>query len=292
MAKYGLNLKGENNTDKKRRYKFAVLFVCFAVVLGAVSFLLLWRSLNYDFNNFFVKSDESTSPVTTTEKTENESYTGKALFLAAVTSDDGTKTDFITLINVDLSGKTIKIIPIDGETEDTETKLSCSQILEKKGIKELVLFLNDNLGVDIDRYVLLTESGYKSVFRTLGNITVKLSESVEYDTADMFLELKKGENILTPEKTYKYMKYICETADSYECSRLNSEIVSSAFSAFFTNDKIVLGDNLFSELINYCKTDISIVDYTSVKDKIEYLAPVSSKEQLKVYVSSKELSDE
>lgn len=292
MAKYGLNLKGSNNSAKKRRVTFILLFICFAIVLGSVSFLLLWRSLNYDFNNFFIKNDESTLPVTTTEKTQTVRYNGEAMFLAAVTSDDGKQTDFITLVNVNLSDKIIKLIPVDGETVNSQTNLSYSRILENSGVKELVTLLNADLGINIDRYVLLTESGYKSVFRTLGNITVKLSENVEYDTEDMFLELKKGENILTPEKTYKYMKYICQTNDSYECSRLNSEIIVAAISAFYTSNNISSGDSLFSKLINYCKTDISIVDYTSYKEKIEYLAPVSSKEQIKVYVSLKELSNE
>ena len=40
----------------------------------------------------------------------------------------------------------------------------------------------------------------------MGDITIKVSENVAYDTADMFLELNKGENVLTPDKTYKYMK--------------------------------------------------------------------------------------
>ena len=48
----------------------------------------------------------------------------------------------------------------------------------------------------------------------------------------------------------------------------------------------------FSKLINYCKSDISIVDFTDNKEKIEYLIPKTSKEKLKVYVSEKVIDNE
>lgn len=292
MAKYGLDLQRRNDNGKKKKITLIIAFVCFAIVLGAVSFLLLWRSLNYDFNNFFKKSEEISTTVITTEKTNAKTFEGESLFLAAVTSDDSKETLFINLINVDLSDKTVKIIPVDSDLKNPESGLKCSEILTENGVKELVSFLDLHYGKNIDRYAVFTETNFKSVFRALGNITVKVSSDIEYDTADMFLELKKGDNILTPEKTYKYMKYICETTKGKECATLNAEIVSSAFTAFFTNDKILLGDSLFSKLINYCVTDITIVDYTQSKEKIEYLAPKSSKEKLKVYVSSKEFANE
>ena len=50
----------------------------------------------------------------------------------------------------------------------------------------------------------------------------------------------------------------------------------------------------FEELINYCKTDITIVDFTKAKPAIEYLVPQSSKLTLKAFVSKsvKEIPDE
>jgi len=152
--------------------------------------------------------------------------------------------------------------------------------------------VEENMNIDIDRYALFTDTGYKSVFRALGDVTVKVDKDIEYDTPDMFLELKRGENTIAPEKVFKYMKYICETEKGYECSRLNAEIIVSAFEAFYNIEKFNSADSLFSKLINYCKSDISIVDYTENKDEIEYLIPKTSKEKLKVYVSEKEINNE
>ncbi len=291
MAKYGFDLQRKNK--KRKTTALICLFIAFVILLGSVSTFLLWRSLNYDFNNIFVKNDEeSTSSVPTTEKTDAVVLQGSALFLVAVTSDDGKEARFINLIDVNLAEKTIRVIPFDHSGKSKGHKSTYEKILLESGIKELVSAVESDRQVDIDRYLLFTDTGYKSVFRALGDVTIKVNKDIEYDTPDMFLELKRGANTIAPEKVFKYMKYICETEKGYECSRLNAEIIVSSFEAFYSIEKFSSADALFSKLINYCKSDVSIVDYTENKDKIEYLIPKTSKEKLKVYVSEKEINDE
>lgn len=285
MARYGLDLRQKNKDPKKRNVLLVCLFLCFVVVLGSVSTLLLWRSLDYDFNNLFVRGDVTTTKVvTTTDVAENE-YSGEYVFLVSVTSDDGKQALFHNLICVDLSEKTFRVVPVDGGIADTDTGLTCDELLVQNGVKSLVGFLSEYYSTDINKFVLLTESGYKSFFRAMGNITIKVSEDISYDTDDMFLELKRGENTLTPDKTYKYMKYLCETRDGYERAKANAEIVVAAFNAYYTADRFNSADNTFSIIIDYCSTDISIVDFTNAKDEMKYLIPKTSKEKLKVFVS-------
>ena len=110
----------------------------------------------------------------------------------------------------------------------------------------------------------------------------------------MFLELSKGENVLTPEKTYKYMMYLCNMKKGEEGEQGCAEITAAAFRAFFNSENFSSADSLFEELINYCKTDITIVDFTKAKPAIEYLVPQSSKLTVKAFVSKsvKEIPDE
>lgn len=290
MARYGLDLQQKNKSKKKRTVSFICVFMCFVILLGSVSVLLLWRSLNYDFNNIFVAGDVSTTKEPETTKPEEKVYAGEYLFLVAVTSDDGKETRFLNLISVDLSEKVIRVVPVDSNIADSKTGFTCAKLLETNGIKSVVSFLNNYYGREINRYVLLTETGYKSFFRAMGDITVKVSEDIAYDTADMFLELKRGENVLTPDKTYKYMKYLCETKKGYECSKANAEIIVAAFNAFCTVERFSSADNTFSIIIDYCTTDITIVDFTNAKDELEYLLPKTSKEKLKVFVSDNIMS--
>jgi anionic cell wall polymer biosynthesis LytR-Cps2A-Psr (LCP) family protein len=233
----------------------------------------------------FVKQEESTTAAPETTKVDSVSYTGRYEFFVAVTDEAKTKTLFVNVVSVDLSDKTIRVIPIDENITDSLTGLTCGKMLVENGVKNTVSFINRFYDIEIDKYVVLTENGYKSFFRAMGDITIKLSTEITYDTDDMFLELNRGENILTPDKTYKYMKYICESSKGYEKAKGNAEIVVAAFNAFYTAERFNSADNTFSIIVDYCDTDISIVDFMGAKEELEYLLPESSKEKMKVFIS-------
>ncbi len=285
MARYGLDLQQKNGGKRRKTTIFVVAFLCFALLLSSVSMLLLWRSLNYDFNNIFLKQSNSTTAAPTTTAPQETSYSGKYQFLVAVTTDDGTQSLFFNAISVDLSEKVIRVVPVDGEIVDSKTGLNLYNTLMQNGIKPVREFLEGYYGVEFNRYALLTETQFKSFFRTMGDLTIKIPEDVRYDTADMFLELSRGENTLTPDKTHKYMKYLCETEKGYDRAKATAEIIVAAFDNYCTLTRFSNCDNVFSIIINYCTTDISIVDFTEAKDELEYLLPKTSNERLKVFVS-------
>ena len=81
------------------------------------------------------------------------------------------------------------------------------------------------------------------------------------------------------------MKYLCETNKGYDRAKANADIIVAAFNAYYTPQRFNSADNTFSIIIDYCTTDISIVDFTGAKDELEYLLPQNSKEKLKVFVS-------
>ena len=84
---------------------------------------------------------------------------------------------------------------------------------------------------------------------------------------------------------YSRLCYIYETKDGYERSEASAEIIVAAFNAFYNAKNCEKGEALFSSVVNYFKTDISIVDYTEAQDEILYLLPKNSNEKLKVFVS-------
>ena len=291
MSGYGLNLGQNHARPPKKSKKYIILFLCFAVLLGAFSFLLLWKSLDYDFNNIYRTGNSTTEVVTTTQPVAEKQFEGFCVFAVGVTDDEKKELHFAQLISVDLSEKTVRIVPVSSNEKVGKTKISTEALKGGEAFKKI---LSEKYTVNVDRYVLLTETQYKSVFRTMGNIIINIPSAVEYDTDDMFLEMNKGENELTPEKVSKYMKYLCETLDSEKSAQMNAQITLASFNSFFTAEKFIDADSLFEKVINNCHTDITIVDFTNSKEKIEYLIPVSAKNSLKVFVSNtvKEISDE
>ena len=286
MARYGLDLERKNKFDSKRKRTLIILFLCFCLVLGTASTLLLWRSLNYDFNNIFGDaSEESTRPVQN-ELTEAPTYEGRAVFLLAVTSDDKDAVRFINLISVDLLEKTIRVVPVDANKMTTDGYHTLSTALIKQSREFFLTEAEKVLFTEIDRYVIITETAYKSIFNVFGNVNVFLDEEIAYDTEDMFLELKRGKNTLTPEKAYKYMKYVSTNYSGLTASEKNADVIVAAFSEFYTFENNENSEALFTKIINYCETDISIVDFINVKDKTGSIIPTSTKEKLRVYVAA------
>lgn len=283
MSNYGLNLGSGNNKKKRKRNTLIILFLCFALLLGSFSFLLLWKSLNFDFNNIF-GMDENGASAELSNTAKQEEYEGVYVFAAAVTDDDAKELLFAQLISVDLKEKTVRVLPVSVNTA-TKSGEELKTVAITGGAGEFKSALEELYSETVSRYCIFTETDYKAVFRTLGDITVTLPEAIEYDTDNMFLELSKGENTLTPEKTYKYMKYLCTELSPEEASSGCAEITVAALKAFYIKDNTDYADSLFETLINYCKTDISIVDFIEASDEIKYLTPSSTKDTIKAFVS-------
>ena len=286
MARYGLDLERKNKFDSKRKRTLIILFVCFCLLLGTASTLILWRSLNYDFNNIFGEVVEESTLLQNEGITEAPVYEGNAVFFLCVTSDDKTAVRFINLISVDLFEKTIRVVPVDANKLLLDNKTTLSNAVIKQSREYLITEAEKVLFTEIDRYVILTETSYKSIFNVFGDVDVFLEEEVAYDTGDMFLELKRGKNTLTPEKAFKYMKYVSTTYSGIKASEKNADIIVAAFSEFYTHENDANSEAIFTKIINYCETDISIVDFINVQDKAGSIIPVSNKEKLRVYVAA------
>lgn len=297
MANYGLDLQQKKKSKKHRTTVFIICFICFIIVLGSVSTLLWWRSLNYDFNNIFKNTDETETTEAPTTAAENVVYEGSYVFMTAVTSDDAQQTMFVELISVDLGTKTIRVVPVDKTFTDTASGKTCEQLIAQKNYNGVVDAINSKLHTEICRYAVFTESGLKSVFRSFGDLTVKIPQNIEHDTPDMFLELQKGENTLTADQVSKYLKYAYETQSPAKAAETAATVITAAFSCYYNAENNAYAQSYFEDICNICnerggRTNISIVDFANAADEAEYLVPRGTKEKLKVFVSANLTSEE
>lgn len=295
MANYGLDLQQKKKSKKHRNTVFIICFLCFALLLGTVSMLLWWRSLNYDFNNLF-KKDGGEAPVTVAPtEPSDEAFEGRYVFLVAVTTDGLKQTLCTELVSVDLGEKTVRVVPADKSAElDGE---SFEKLVATKNYQKAVEAVAKKSGADICRYAVFTESGAKSLFRLFGDLTVNIPEDVKHDTPDMFLELKRGENTLNSDQAFKYLKYVCETKSDTVASQEAANIIVAAFANYYNAENNAYSSEYYEDVFNICtdrggSTDISIVDFTNAADAITYLVPTGSKEKLKVFVSSTVVSED
>lgn len=292
--RYGLDLQRKNMGSRRKKTLLIVAFVCFLVLLSAASLFMLWRSLNYDFSNIYktAKTTAASEQGTTTTEPARQSYSGTADFLLVMTSDDGKAVRAMCLVDVDLGARILRIVPVAKNAGDPiNSGATLEETFLQKGVSRLEESVGKLCSVKVDRYAVLTDSGCRFLFVKFGDLTVNLPEKVEYDTSDLFLELKSGDNDLTPEKAYKYYRYLCDHFSGKEAAERVADLVCSAFSAYYTPENVQNGSALFTYAVNHCTTDISIVDYTNAIPKIKSLLP-SGNEKLKVLVSEKTAASE
>ena len=260
--------------DKRRKGKntalFVIAFVCFSIVLSAVSLLMLWRSYDYDFGNI-VKTPQTSQTDTTAPVTQPVQLTGSASILLVHTSEDSKQLRAVNAVMVELSSGTIKIVPF---TADTKT--AGGETLEESflasGMKGLTAAVSSIDGCVCDKYVNITDSALINIIKYLGDLQYTLSSPVSYVTEELAIELPAGEQLLSPETVLKLVKYNNAVYSSEEASQRNAVLLAAAVNKYYTADIAGKSTELYTQLINYVQSDISVVDFQNARARLEAFA--------------------
>lgn len=252
-----LDFSSEEKKNSKRMKYFIISFAAFIVVLGSISLLMFMKSLNFDLDNLKTPAGESTTEAASEQTSEAVEMVGRSniLFICA-DSDDALSFSF--LIKSDMPEAQIKVYGISGDTASAsgENPVTFAEHYKKFGAAGLRESVKNAYGIDIDRYVKVSDSQFKAFASKTGDVTVNIPAAV--NTVD--LSLDAGEQSLSGDLLLKYLKYCPQNEKN------------PAFCAFLATalgkDNLNSMDKLFSYLANNSETDISIVDYTNRKDEI------------------------
>lgn len=261
----GLNFESQKTAKNRNGVFLAVTLICFSLILGALSFLMLLRHYEYDLKNIVRETQSAPSFETQTAQTQGVTLFGQATFLFAHTSDDKTEIRSVFYIKADLDGRQISILPVstlEGAFADgTGTALlkSLSDLGEKAA------------GYKADRYILITDSGLLNALKYLGDLRYEQSEKLIYKTDDLVLDIPKGEQLLSPDTVlrltkYNYIRY------KGDASRENAKVLTYAINTYFNKEFAEKSESYFSNLINYVHSDITAVDFAASRRLAEALA--------------------
>ncbi|MGN0519400.1 MAG: LCP family protein [Candidatus Fimenecus sp.] len=249
-----LRFTSEKQEKTKRFRAFIVAFVAFVLVLGSVSTLIFMKSLNFDLQNL-LKSPENTAlpSETTTEAvlpvTVRDSAvllvcydTDKQLTLLAILRTDA-ETNILSVCALEPDSKTIPNLEADLQT-----------VFEKNGMAGLKSAVSSAYGIQIDRYIKLTESNLKKVISAVGDISMQIPESIAYRGEDFSLFLDAGVQTLTGDLFTKYLRF----TDVSGRSQATAALVEATLQSMSGSNR----EKQFNTLFNLSDTDFSIVDLT------------------------------
>lgn len=252
--------KKEKKRNPNFKY-FVIAFSLFIVILSVCSVFLFMRSLDFDLGNLVDRSttgaEENTETVTVPDFSVAE-LTGSSNILFLVT-DDSNNADFGFIISTDYSAKTMTVRSFDAKTVLTDGK-TYRGIFDELFISGLKSRLESDFSVSFDKYVTLSSSQLKKIVSSFGGVTVNVPEKVNYRSPEFNLYLEAGKQKISDEYVYRYLMI----STGAERSRIVCDIINSILTSEFAEKS----DELFKIFVNNCDTDISVIDYSNAKDRI------------------------
>lgn len=271
-----LRFDTRKNVRSMRVKRFAAAFSCFFVLLGGISFLLLLRYYNFDLSAIGSPAEETTVEETTVKPEPQVS--GSYRYLLLCTADSGNEIRFAAVLNADMEALELSVTPLDASQKLSYGGCtgSLSAQLDFGGEKQLASALEAANGIKIDKFIRSTDSSFKSLINSFGGFETTVEEAIDVRSDRLTAIIGAGRQSMTGDTLLKYIRY-------YENEpKKQAEIIADIIEQEITPANFKKADSHYTRVINLVKSDISVVDFASVKTGIDAL--LYSGEAVKVSV--------
>ena len=274
MRRRRLRFETREKENQKKRLYFAAGFLAFLVVFGSIAAVMMYRMYQENGGSFFGPV-ESTQPPEASDEAESVEYilpeaSGKENFLIACTPDDHSYVEFLALVCVDMDQITAHVCPLS--PSDTAEVQGMSRTLSEHylyaGGRQLQQAVASLGGIPVDRYAVVTYSGFKKVFGLFGkSVEVNLPQAVEYKTDTYSISLPAGTQSVNADTALKLMR-----APVSNAAENRAIVMCAMFDTFLTEKNIVQGSELFTQVMDLIDTDITANDYAAWTNALTVLA--------------------
>lgn len=189
---------------------------------------------------------------------------------------EGVRTDTIMLVSYDVKTKATDIISIPRDTyypilESTRAdNKKINAIYASKGIKTLMLAVEDITGMPVDKYVIFNYDAVISCIDIIGGVEVNvpfhMQYSDPYDDPPLVIDIKEGLQVLNGEESLKFLRFRKGYANQ-DLGRIQAqqEFIRSAA-------KKALGfklPSLVKELYSSVKTNLNLVNLLEIASGLD-----------------------
>lgn len=267
-----LRFDTEKNVRSLRIKRFAAAFSCFFVLLGGISVLLLLKHYDFNLSAITAPGNEQTTAEETTVQPAPQ-VEGTRNYLLICTADSSNTVRFISVLTADMNNKSITLKGLD--TSATVTVSGCTGNLEKQldygGMPQLVLAVEKLSGISIDKYVRSTDSKFKSIINYIGGIEINVEKAIDIRTPELTAIIGAGMQTMTGDTMLKYMR-------SFEGQpHKQADLISTMIEQKLVPANVTKADRYYEKIINLTESDISVVDFSSMKLSFEALLYESNK---------------
>lgn len=258
--------------DKNNLKLFLIAFFAFIFVFGGIASGVILVS-NATKNN----TSSAVSQINSTASYTPGQDDGFNVMILGFNDNSG-PVKSIQLMRVDPAKGQLPIISFPTFTlSQTGGKFrSLSECYSEGGRSLLQTALHELTNANIDYYVSINLSGFKSVLNKLGKITFTLKRDVEFtDNTDpehpIQYSLKAGKNILDAEKAVVVMRYPHYTGGDVERGNIHAQFIKAIITQKLNNDLFKNPEGLYSKYAGFVQTDFSIPNFLTHLNAIKYV---------------------
>lgn len=248
-----LHFTSEKQEKTKRFRAFIVAFIAFVLVLGSISTLIFMKSVNFDLQNL-LKSPDDTRTTEESTTTEIQSVAIRDAAVLLVCCDTNNRLSLLSLVRADSAQNRIAVCALDTETVPATAQNTFQTVYEKNGMAGLKNAVSSAYGIQIDRYVKLSEANLKKAISAIGDISVEIPAPISYRGADFSLYLDSGVQMLTGDLFVKFVSY----TDLDGQNRTTAALVQATLQSLSGT----ACEKQFNTLFNLSDSDFSVVDLT------------------------------
>lgn len=254
--------KSNLKNDKEQKFLLCALGVILAMTL--VFLIIFGVKYNFSLKEFF--RPEELKIVTSEEIEKLPEVSGKTNYILLETADDEPIVHFAVLVQFDMDTKTYKSsvigkdILLDGST--------MSELYDDGGPANVANTVGVVFGIEFDNYFCFDDKDFVTMFEELGTPIYAFTDNIkdEQKGKDGFtVRMKSGEQKVSGSKALRLIRYYCELQNDYTtANNFAVSCINEFFNEEFFNDR----QEIFSEIINIAKTDMTVKDYTAFENAL------------------------
>lgn len=187
-----------------------ISFLAFAVIIGSGAYYFLGTFSNNENFDVIVKENPELKP----PEAKDENIVN-VLFMGI----DDARSDFMLLARYNKENDKIVMISIPRDTRVNISNYGLDKInhatAKKEGIPLAMDTVGNLLNLPIHYYVELTFKGMENIINIMGGVKINVQQDMDYEAPDqnLYIHLKKGEQILNGENAVKFVRYRSGYAD-------------------------------------------------------------------------------
>ena len=251
----------------KKNNNFNKLFI-----LVMVAIIAIFAYVNWQINNDFTAQNNSNtiSPIDLnfnfSPKRQNILLMGVDVASNESNPFKGNRSDTMLLISIAPYGKNINVISIP---RDSKVYIPGKNKADKinhafafGGAKLAVKTVEESFGVKINNYLAISNAGVIKMIDTLGGLPIYIEKNMKYDdySANLHINLKQGEHILTGKQTEGYLRFRHDSFGDIGRIRRQQWFFNALLARLKDPTVIVKLPKLLKIMPEYIQTDLSAYD--------------------------------